>query len=102
VGKALIFLAGMSTVSWGGVILALVLAGNSALSLGYYVPLLSTVLFGGHGEADSPEPTRRSIPATGVIAVVLLAIATVLLGLFPGLIAGWLGSAAAYFPWGAA
>jgi len=98
VGKALIFLAGMSTVSRGGVILALVLAGNSALSLGYYVPLLSTVLFGGHG-AGSPESTGRSIPATGVISVVLLAIATVLLGFFPGIIAGWLGSAAAYFPW---
>ena len=31
VGKALIFLTSMSTLTWGGVILALVLAANSAL-----------------------------------------------------------------------
>ena len=101
VGKALIFLAGMSTLAWGGVILALVLAANSALSLGYYVPLLSTVLFSGQsGEGDGGAPVK-AIPLSGTIAVVLLALMTVILGFFPGAITGWLGSASALFPWGA-
>jgi len=96
-GKALIFLAGMSTLTWGGVALALILAANSALSLGYYVPLLSTVLFGGHGGAGG-----RRIPLAGVIAVALLAVVTVMLGFFPWVISGWLSGAAAYFPAGVA
>ncbi len=100
VGKALIFLAGMSTLSWGGVILALVLAANSALSLGYYVPLLSTVLFSGHGGEGHGAAVVKRIPLSGTIAVALLALATVILGFFPGVIAGWLGSASAFFPWG--
>ncbi|HMA05641.1 MAG TPA: proton-conducting transporter membrane subunit, partial [Methanomicrobiales archaeon] len=99
-GKALIFLAGMSTLTWGGVILALVLAGNSILSLGYYVPLLSTVLFTGHGEPGTGGITEKRIPPSGAIAVALLALATVLLGFFPLAVTGWLGSAAAFFPWG--
>jgi len=101
-GKALIFLAGMSTMTWGGVALALVLAANSALSLGYYVPLLSTVLFGGHAAAGQGGEAKAKVPVTGLVAVVILAIALVLLGFFPWTISGWLGSAAAYFPWGAA
>jgi proton-translocating NADH-quinone oxidoreductase chain N len=99
-GKALIFLTGMSTLSWGGVALALILAANSALSLGYYVPLLSTVLFSGRGEGDHGGPPGKGIPLPGAIAVALLAIATVLLGFFPLAVTGWLGSAAALFPWG--
>ena len=101
VGKALIFLAGMSTLTWGGVILALVLAANSALSLGYYIPLLSTILFTGHDEEGHGGSPVRAIPLSGTIAVALLALVTIILGFFPGAITGWLGSASAFFPWGA-
>jgi NADH-quinone oxidoreductase subunit N/multicomponent Na+:H+ antiporter subunit D len=101
VGKALILLTGMSTLTWGGVALALVLAGNSVLSLGYYVPLLSTVLFSGHGEeGHGGSAARKGIPLSGAIAVALLALATVVLGFFPGAFFGWLGSGVAFFPWG--
>jgi NADH-quinone oxidoreductase subunit N len=101
VGKALIFLTGMSTLAWGGVALALVLAANSVLSLGYYVPLLSTVLFGGHGEGGhAAGGAGTGIPRSGILAVVLLAIATVLLGFFPGAVSGWLGSALTFFSTG--
>jgi proton-translocating NADH-quinone oxidoreductase chain N len=103
VGKALIFLTGMSTLAWGGVALSLVLAANSVLSLGYYVPLLSTVLFGGHGEgARGAGPAGKGVPLSGVVAVVLLASAVVLLGFFPGAFFGWLGSALAFFAGGVA
>jgi proton-translocating NADH-quinone oxidoreductase chain N len=101
VGKALIFLTGMSTLAWGGVALALILAANSVLSLGYYVPLLSTVLFSGHGdEGHGAGTARRGIPLSGAIAVALLALVTVVLGFFPGAFLGWLGSALTFFPWG--
>ena len=100
VGKALIFLTGMSTLTWSGVILALVLAANSALSLGYYVPLLSTILFSGHNGEGQGGAQVNKIPLSGTIAVALLALVTVILGFFPGAITGWLGSALAYFPWG--
>jgi proton-translocating NADH-quinone oxidoreductase chain N len=100
VGKALIFLTGMSTLTWGGVLLALVLAANSALSLGYYVPLLSTILFSGHNGEGQGGAQVNKIPLSGTIAVALLALVTVILGFFPGAITGWLGSALAYFPWG--
>jgi proton-translocating NADH-quinone oxidoreductase chain N len=101
-GKALIFFTGMSTLAWGGVILALVLAANSALSLGYYVPLLSTLLFSGNGEEGHGGgwgTPARGIPASGAIAVALLALVTVLLGFFPGVVTGLLGGATAYFSW---
>ena len=80
-------------------ILALVLAANSALSLGYYVPLLSTILFGGHGGEGHGGALVNRIPLSGTIAVALLALAAVALGFFPGVITGWLGSATAVFPW---
>jgi NADH:ubiquinone oxidoreductase subunit 2 (subunit N) len=102
-GKALIFFTGMSTLAWGGVILALVLAANSVLSLGYYVPLLSTLLFGGSGEAGhaggESSPARR-VPVSGAIAVALLALVTVVLGFFPDAVTGLLAGAMAYFSWG--
>jgi NADH-quinone oxidoreductase subunit N/multicomponent Na+:H+ antiporter subunit D len=100
VGKALIFLTGMSTLTWSGVVLALVLAANSALSLGYYVPLLSTILFSGHGGEGHGGVMVKRIPLSGTIAVAALAFATVALGFFPEAITGWLGTASAYFPWG--
>jgi NADH:ubiquinone oxidoreductase subunit 2 (subunit N) len=65
-----------------GVILALILALNSALSLGYYVPVISTLLFCGPEENRCPA-NPKPLPLTVVSAVVILALVTVYLGLFP-------------------
>ena len=100
IGKSLILFTGMATLSWAGVALALILVANSALSLGYYVPVLSTVLFGGHGGDGRGLTPSAGIPLSGTIAVVLLTLATVLLGFFPGALAGALGSTPALLPWG--
>jgi proton-translocating NADH-quinone oxidoreductase chain N len=88
-GKFLLFQAGMESLALGGVVLALVLAANSALSLGYYVPLLSTLLFGGHG-STSGQATR--MPRAASASVVALAAATVVLGFFPQLVLRWIGT----------
>ena len=84
-GKLLLEQAGMVTSMMSGVILALVLALNSAISLGYYVPVLSTLLFRGKGP-DIQAPVVKStnkIPVSLISAVICLAIITVYLGLFP-------------------
>jgi NADH:ubiquinone oxidoreductase subunit 2 (subunit N) len=83
-GKLLLEQAGMVTSMMSGVVLALVLALNSAISLGYYVPVLSALLFRGKG-ADNPGLTVKNtgIPLSVISAVVCLAIITVYLGLFP-------------------
>ena len=84
-GKLLLEQAGMVTSMMSGVILALVLALNSAISLGYYVPVLSTLLFRGKGPEDQEIMVERpkKIPVSVISAVVCLAIITVYLGLFP-------------------
>ena len=84
-GKMLLEQAGMITSMASGVVLALVLALNSALSLGYYVPVLSTLLFKGkaHGGSSVREETTKKIPVSIISAVLCLAIITVYLGLFP-------------------
>lgn len=81
-GKLLLEQAGMVTSMMSGVILALILALNSALSLGYYVPVLSTILFCGPDEKTCPA-NPRAIPIPVVSAVVFLALVTVYFGLFP-------------------
>ncbi len=97
-GKLLVFDAGMSTHVLGGVLLALILAANSALSLGYYVPILSTLLFQGH-EAEHAAPAaaadggERRLPLSTSTAIVVLAAVTVYLGLFPQTLFGWIGEA---------
>jgi F420H2 dehydrogenase subunit N len=81
-GKLLLEQAGMSTSMMSGVVLALILAMNSALSLGYYIPVISTLLFCGTDKAVcmvNPKPQ----PLTVVSAVMFLALVTVYLGLFP-------------------
>jgi F420H2 dehydrogenase subunit N len=101
-GKMLLEQAGMVTSMISGVALALVLALNSALSLGYYVPVLSTLLFKGKGpgEPSLPEKTTKKIPASIVSAVVCLALITVYLGLFPESF-DWIShSAYQLFTWG--
>ncbi|MDD1676211.1 MAG: hypothetical protein LUQ40_00575, partial [Methanomicrobiales archaeon] len=77
-GKLLIFQAGMGTLTAWGVGLVLVMAANSALSLGYYVPVLSDLLFSGTGEERKPH--RVSLLAAACI--ILFAAGTVILGFF--------------------
>jgi proton-translocating NADH-quinone oxidoreductase chain N len=99
-GKLLIFQAGMATNALGGVVLALVLAANSALSLGYYVPILSTLLFQGR-EADHAAPAaaadggEEKLPVSTSAGIVVLAGATIYLGLFPQVLFEWIARAAA-------
>jgi len=81
-GKLLLEQAGMVTSMMSGVVLALILALNSALSLGYYVPVISTLLFCGT-DKDVYPANKKPLPLTIVSAVVFLAVVTVYLGLFP-------------------
>jgi proton-translocating NADH-quinone oxidoreductase chain N len=100
-GKLLLEQAGMVTSLMSGVILALILALNSALSLGYYVPILSTLLFRGKEKVltNTPGKTPKSIPVSIVTAVVFLAIVTVYFGLFPESF-DWITHASLeIFPW---
>jgi len=88
----------MATQVLGGVLLALILAANSAISLGYYVPILSTLLFQGHGAAQE-EPIAAAdggearLPWSTSTGIAVLAIVTVYLGLFPQVLFGWIGQA---------
>lgn len=101
-GKLLLEQAGMVTSMMSGVILALILALNSFISLGYYVPALSAILFGSQdSEQQVTAEKRKSVPAGTVSVVVLLAVVTVYLGLFPESF-DWITRAATQlFPWGA-
>ena len=85
-------------------VLDLKLPGYSGLDLLSYVkanaPRTEVILFTGHGGEGHDAAVVKRIPLSGTIAVVLLALATVALGFFPGVITGWLGSASAFFPWG--
>ncbi|HET6581335.1 MAG TPA: NADH-quinone oxidoreductase subunit N [Methanoregula sp.] len=81
-GKLLLEQAGMVTSMAGGVALALILALNSAISLGYYVPVISTLLFCGTDKPVCPA-YPKPIALTVVSAVAFLALVTVYLGLFP-------------------
>jgi len=101
-GKLLLEQAGMVTSMMSGVVLALVLALNSAISLGYYVPVISTLLFRGKGVDNSALTVKntKKIPVSIISAVVCLAIITVYLGLFPESF-DWITHAAyQLFTWG--
>jgi proton-translocating NADH-quinone oxidoreductase chain N len=84
-GKLLLEQAGMATSLMSGVILALILAVNSVVSLGYYIPVLSTLMFSGHTPAPIAGPVQKRAPISrsALFAVVILAVITVYLGLFP-------------------
>jgi proton-translocating NADH-quinone oxidoreductase chain N len=84
-GKLLLEQAGMVTSLMSGVILALILAVNSAVSLGYYVPVLSTLMFSGpRQDPEVPLPKKKAaISRSALLAVLILAVVTVYLGLFP-------------------
>jgi NADH-quinone oxidoreductase subunit N/multicomponent Na+:H+ antiporter subunit D len=101
-GKLLVFQAGMTASTPAGVILVLVLAGNSVLSLGYYVPVLSTLLFRGRDEGHEPvQAVSAPMALTTSASVIALALATVCLGLFPLGLFDWISRAAGQlFIWG--
>lgn len=101
-GKLLLEQAGMVTSMTSGAVLALILALNSAVSLGYYVPVLSTLLFPGRTPvSDSPAPPATSrIPWVVVLATVALAFQTVYLGLFPEAFDWMVNASRDLFPWG--
>jgi len=84
-GKLLLEQAGMVTSMLSGFLLALILAVNSAISLGYYVPVLSTLLFENEIGTKTTDPAGdpRRIPFTSLSVVVVLAFITVYFGLFP-------------------
>ena len=97
-GKLLVFQAGMASNSIGGITLALILAANSALSLGYYVPLLSTLLFQGHAAehaapAAAADGGGENLPLSTSTGIVALAAATIYLGLFPQVLFDWISKA---------
>ncbi|MFA5213637.1 MAG: proton-conducting transporter membrane subunit, partial [Methanoregula sp.] len=103
-GKLLLEQAGMVTSMAGGVVLALILAANSIISLGYYVPILSTLMFSRHVPVQTPDSapavTGYTIPASVISAVVFLAVVTVYFGLFPESF-DWISHAAGQlFTWG--
>jgi NADH:ubiquinone oxidoreductase subunit 2 (subunit N) len=79
-GKLLIVQAGIAASTIFGTVLVLILAANSAISLGYYVPIISTLLF---QRNDHTPATRISVPLTVSLSVAALAIITIYFGLFP-------------------
>ncbi|HTY15938.1 MAG TPA: proton-conducting transporter membrane subunit [Methanoregulaceae archaeon] len=101
-GKLLLEQAGMATSLLSGFILALILGANSAISLGYYVPILSTLIFKGKGTdpGDTGLQNSQKIPVTIMSAIVFLAIVTVYFGLFPESF-DWISHASSQlFTWG--
>jgi proton-translocating NADH-quinone oxidoreductase chain N len=101
-GKLLVIQSGIATFMWGGIVLGLILEINTGISLGYYVPILSTLLFSG-SESDhtgQPVKARTVIPLSVLSAVVVLAITTLYLGIFPEPFYGWISLASGQiFPW---
>lgn len=99
-GKLLLEQAGMVTSMTSGVVLALILALNSFVSLGYYVPVLSTLLFRERGKDCAGQGILPALPPGAGWCVVMLAGVTIYLGLFPESF-GWITHAAQQlFPWG--
>ncbi|MDD1659202.1 MAG: hypothetical protein LUP92_03030, partial [Methanomicrobiales archaeon] len=69
---------------------------------GYYVPVLSTILFRGHDDEHEPVRARNTTLALSIsVSVVVLALTTIYLGLFPGALFDWISRAAGQlFVWG--
>jgi NADH-quinone oxidoreductase subunit N/multicomponent Na+:H+ antiporter subunit D len=85
-GKLLVFEAGVVASTPVSIALALVLIANTAISLGYYVPILSTLLF------DGTEPAAKGlkVPVGMLVSVIALAIITVYLGIFAQTLMSWI------------
>ena len=76
----LIIQAGVAVSTIFGTVLVLILAANSVISLGYCVPILSTLLF---RENEHAPVTRLVVPLTLTLSVAALAGITIYFGLFP-------------------
>jgi len=101
-GKLLLEQAGMATSLMSGVILALILAVNSIISLGYYIPVLSTLMFSASSAAPAgPSRKKTALSRSVLFAVVVLAVVTVYLGLFPESFDWIMHAAGQLTPWGA-
>lgn len=101
-GKLLLEQAGMVTSMMSGVILALILALNSFISLGYYIPVLSILLFRADKTTGLDRPAEISVKPhwSLVSAVVILAAVTIYFGLFPESF-DWIAHASSQlFTWG--
>jgi len=97
-GKLLVFQAAVAASTSVGLAFALILVANSALSLGYYVPVLSTLMFKG----SRARPVKDVVvPLSISLSVVALAVVTVYLGLFPQTLFSWIAQASSsLLPWG--
>jgi len=100
-GKLMLFQAGLESqvvtgnwLNWG-TLLSIALALNSALSLGYYVPALNSILFkpGHQGEHEA----KSKIPIAMVAAIVPLAVLTVVFGLYPQAVTNLTNPASTFF-----
>jgi formate hydrogenlyase subunit 3/multisubunit Na+/H+ antiporter MnhD subunit len=65
---------------------------NSAISLGYYVPILSTLLF----DATKPGAKDLKAPVGMLVSVIALAIITMYLGIFPQTLMSWIAQVSPY------
>jgi proton-translocating NADH-quinone oxidoreductase chain N len=75
-GKLLLFQVGMGTLALWGVALVLIMAANSVLSLGYYVPVLSDLLFSERTHAHG----TGTVSSLAAACILLFAAGTVVLG----------------------
>jgi NADH:ubiquinone oxidoreductase subunit 2 (subunit N) len=91
-GKLLVFEAGVVASTPVSITLALILIANSAISLGYYVPILSTLLF----DATKPAAKDLKAPVGMLVSVIALAIITVYLGIFPQTLMSWIAQVSPY------
>jgi proton-translocating NADH-quinone oxidoreductase chain N len=88
--KLLVIQAGVAASNFG-VLLVLILVVNSAISLGYYVPILSTLMFRGKEQSFTKN---AMIPLSLSLSVVALAMVTIYLGLFPQTLFSWIAQIA--------
>jgi formate hydrogenlyase subunit 3/multisubunit Na+/H+ antiporter MnhD subunit len=87
-----ILMSGAQTQNLLALLVMAFLALNSVLSLGYYAPLLNRLY---RNEPSEAVIAGRSVSLTMAAPLVLLALAVVVLGLYPDLVSGLTSSAAA-------
>lgn len=89
-GKLLIVQAGVIAATPASLCLVLILLANSAISLGVYIPILSTLMFRG-----GAVPEKAVVIPLGVsISILALLVVNIYLGLFPPqTLFSWIGQA---------
>jgi len=80
ISKFFICKAGVDAGGWGIVAMSLLIL-NSAISLGYYLPALNTILFS--RDISERAEKARSVSAWICVPIVVMIILTVLLGVYP-------------------